>query len=369
MINNLVHFPAKCADMSKSRLNIFPNKPSVIELNNAYLDPFMPLIINSSKDAFEAAHCLAEAIYIYKNKQTDWINRIPHRHQHLCYNASFNHEIEIRTKEINDYALSLPISGAKIYDDDRIYINLLRYSEINSFGHFLQEVLIKLKYIPASYLDKRLCYLFRPLINITDFKKWIKILSPTQNYDILTVNKEDKNILYFPKILDIKRPAPSAYFSKIEDYNYIRHNFQKHMGTKDAHCNNKIFFSRIAPYYRVVKNHNDLVKELEKIGVIFLYGNESLEFIYETINSASHICGYEGSMFTTASLFCNPETSVLQYTPETRKLTSISQCCFASPYYFIKFIPTQPNWDVELPIDEILEFYSTDKNTLKSYVQ
>lgn len=369
MIDDLIYFKTRNTYYEGTFRDIFPTEEKVIELNRAIIDPRRSLCMD--ENMFPTSTSFAEYIYCYNGDKLQWINNHSPTTNFKTGKELFLENVELRKPIANEYVESLRNKQTVTLSDEFLYVNLLCIQRAYSFGHFL-DFLLKLKNLPEKYLDQKICYIISDDNSVKEFGKWLTYMSPVKDFKTIKIYdfKDFQNkLLVFPRLLEIKKHIWYGNFSDKTDYDFIRNSIEQNIPFVGSQENKKLFLTRMPKQKRHIKNYEELHKKLTDRGIKILYGDESLEEKYNLMNNSTHICGYHGSMFINALLFASPNTCILEYCPETRYNCTLPVRSFGTEYYFFKTCPSDENHNTDLPIDEILSFYETDKDELKNSVK
>jgi hypothetical protein len=370
MIRDLIHFKPRNIIYEGTFKDIFPYDEKIIELTPAIIDPERSLCLNENFVPTDTS--FAEYIYNFNGNIAHWITNQKLPSNDLKTGKEFFlKNVESRKMSAFEYVQSLTYKPKIEFPDEFLYVNLLYAHKSYNFGHFL-DYLLKLKNFPEKYLNQKICYIISNHNRIKEFDKWLRFMSPVKDFKTLEIydfaDYQDK-LLVFPRLLEIKKHIWYGNFSDKTDYDFIKNSFKKNIQFVESQENKKLFLTRIPPQERHIKNYKELHKKLTDRGIKILYGDESLEEKYNLMNNSTHICGYHGSMFINAFLFASPNTCILEYCPETRYNCNMPVRSFGTDYHFFKTYPSDKNHNADLPIDEILSFYETDKDELNNSVK
>jgi hypothetical protein len=337
--NNLKTFPQRLRDTSLNVLNVQEEKFFLQDVEvGLYGEVF--------KDGILLPEPSLEAII--------WINEYG-RIQHIAADnrwltASRSELVKIRI----NYLQSL-------YDSEYIFKNKLDGEVLHlihpffhyEFGH-LFDTLQKICVLSAEELD-RVQYV---IVNNTDkINRFSDHLSAIGLGDKVCSKKKPRTLFQCSKLFALSPIGNTANFST-ESYDFIRGRYYSHFRIKENHNpSNRIFLSRLAPMSRPLSNATQIHHELEKVGIIILTGDESLEEHISIFSSASHIAGIHGSLFAN-SIFATERTQFLEYCPSTRlDYTFINKYKKQLLYKFIPVTPDGVDNSLKLDIEGLLSFY------------
>jgi len=347
--------------IDNTTLDFFPDAPKVEFLHNAIIDPERCLCLDENYQPTKSS--LRDYIGIYDENSRNWIRSSKRVVDNGVTPQAIKQEKEIRElasyEYINNILFNKPIISLP---DDKLYIKLIS-NHHNTYGHIFEDVFTKLRSINVDEilkLNKRICFLLTKGDDVKDFDKWFYALLPIKEYDTIFISYRDKNLYFVPHVLDIKQSSVHCNLSNIEEFNWLNEKMHKAFYKPD-HPKTKLFLTRIPPLRRGILNHEELHQKLKEIGVKILTGKESLEERYNAFYNATHICGYHGATML-HSYFSDENVRILEYVPKGMPAKCCGNMYKKTDSFYIRPIDTDKKLDVDLPIDEILEFFNSKKD-------
>ena len=90
--------------------------------------------------------------------------------------------------------------------------------------------------------------------------------------------------------------------------------------------------------------------------MIVIYGNESLDLIFNYFNNATHISGYHGSLFAN-TMFCNENSKIVEFCSNKRVDYSFMRKYKKTDSYNVILLDTDDYNNVLLDVKYLKEFF------------
>jgi hypothetical protein len=225
-----------------------------------------------------------------------------------------NKQVQIRRRDLkNKHEQALKHSDFINVDN---CVDLTHPFGFYAFGH-LFDTLQRLYSIKSQIQDPNIKFIVSRYHRITDFTKHLSALSERdiRKEDLLVANKLNL------RIHNLKYSLSPTIPTEIDRdaYSWILERYFSLFNIKNIEPKYNLYLSRnhIKAGSRGVINEKEVIETLSKKEFIILNGQEPLDLVVEYFANAKIIIGAHGSMFTN-SIFCNPETKIIEFCPNNR---------------------------------------------------
>lgn len=233
-------------------------------------------------------------------------------------------------------------------------LHLLHPFSHYAFGHFFDSM--QKIYVAEKFNLQYDSVLFSRNYEIKDFDDHIRALRLSDKKHYFFANE---SLLKVDNLFYIRPVAKVTSFTQ-ESFDFIRNCYYDYFNiSSESLPEKKIFLTRKrGKQSRFLLNDKLVEEELIRQGVRVLDGSESLRDIVNLMANASHVAGIHGSLFLN-NIYANNLTKFKEYCPVKRPCTNFEIQYKASPHYDFKLIKCDDDFNVELDILELQEFYAS----------
>lgn len=329
----------------EENLDLFPDFPSINFSQKILLDPQTGLLFDKKSNN---ATYISKSFVVNSNKNgiKSWIRSTPNFHLEEIKKK----EIDERINSLQNYIKIISSKEIEILEPHFTYINLC-FGTKYAYGH-LVDLVLKLLYLPQKIANP--CFLISDENGIKDIKEILKIVSDIDSAEFKLIKPSEKKLFFLENVIELKQVNGLCNFSNIKEYNLFLEKISKRF--KNQTQEKDIFLIREPPLKRHILNALQLKECLKKNNITIIDGSETFLERAEILFNARAVCGYHGGLFLD-TCFCKKNTRILEYAPVNRQIKCFLRMYKPSQNYYIKYLNTDKSFNVNLDIEEIMNFY------------
>lgn len=262
---------------------------------------------------------------------------------------TLNEQTQIRRRDIkNKHEQAFKCSD---FIDVENCIDLTHPFSFYAFGH-LFDTLQRLYPIKSLICDPNIKFIVSRHDSITDFTKHLSALCEREvkQKDLIVANR--LNLRIHNLIYSLSPTVPTEIDRDV--YSWMLERYFSLFNIQNIEPKYNLYLSRnhIKAGSRGVLNEAEVIETLSKKDFIVLNGKEPLDLVVEYFSNAKIIVGTHGSMFAN-SIFCNPETKIIEFCPNNRACYNFRNTFKMAENYKHILIEADESFNITIDIDAL----------------